>query len=64
MAKEYLSSQGVEFDAKDVTADPTLLQEMLELTGGLRGVPVLVIGSDVMRGFNREKVAGLLGLKS
>jgi hypothetical protein len=37
---------------------------MLELTGGLRGVPVLVIGSEVIRGFNREKVAGLLGLES
>lgn len=62
-AKEYLSSHGVEFDAKDVVANPEHLQEMMEVTHGLRGVPVIVIGSEVVRGFNREKVAALLGLK-
>lgn len=62
MAKDYLSSKGVEFDAKDVTSDPNLLQEMLEVTGGLRGVPVIVIGDQVIRGFDKEKVSGLLGL--
>jgi glutaredoxin 3 len=62
MAKEYLSSHGVEFDAKDVATNPAHLQEMMAVTGGARGVPVLVVGSEVVRGFNREKVAGLLGL--
>lgn len=64
MAKEFLSSQGVEFDAKDVTTNPEHLQEMLEVTGGLRGVPVIVIDSDVVRGFNRERVVELLGLSA
>jgi glutaredoxin 3 len=62
MAKEYLSSHGVEFDAKDVTANPANLQELMEVTGGMRGVPVIVIGGDVVRGFNKAKVAALLGL--
>lgn len=62
MAKAYLSSHGVEFDAKDVTADPANLQELMEVTGGMRGVPVIVIGNEVVRGFNKEKVASLLGL--
>lgn len=44
--------------------DPENLQEMMEVTGGLRGVPVIVIGSEVIRGFNKEKVAGLLGLEA
>lgn len=34
----------------------------MEVTGGLRGVPVIVIGGEVVRGFNRDKVAGLLGI--
>jgi hypothetical protein len=45
-----------------VTSNPAYLQELLEVTGGLRGVPVLVIGSEVIRGFNQERVGGLLGL--
>lgn len=61
-AKEYLSSNGIQFEAKDVASDPNQLQEMLEVTGGLRGVPVIVIGSEVTRGFNRPRVAALLGL--
>jgi hypothetical protein len=35
---------------------------MMEVTRGLRGVPVIVIGNQVVRGFNRERVATLLGL--
>lgn len=62
MAKEFLSSHSVEFDAKDVASNPDNLQEMLEHTGGLRGVPVLIIGEYVIRGFNREKVSAILGL--
>lgn len=62
MAKEFLSSHGVEFDAKDVVGNSDNLEEMLTLTQGLRGVPVLVIGPHIVRGFNREKVAALLGL--
>lgn len=62
-AKEYLSQHGIEFDAKDVVSHPENLQEMMEVTGGLRGVPVIVIGSEVMRGFNQQKVAALLGIK-
>lgn len=62
--KEYLHQNGVEFDAKDVTEDPENLQEMLEKTGGLRGVPVITIDSDVIRGFNQELLKARLGLKA
>lgn len=34
----------------------------MEVTNGLRGVPVIVVGSEVVRGFDREKIAALLGL--
>lgn len=62
MAKEFLATQGIEFDAKDVAQNPAHLQEMLEVTGGLRGVPVIVIGDDVIRGFHRERVSAALGI--
>lgn len=61
MAKDYLSSQGVEFDAKDVVNSPENLQEMMAVTGGLRGVPVIVVGTEVVRGFDREKLSSLIG---
>jgi glutaredoxin len=62
--KEYLRQNGVEFDAKDVTEDPENLQEMLTKTGGLRGVPVIVVESDVIRGFNRDLLKARLHLES
>lgn len=62
--KEYLHQNGVEFDAKDVVESPENLQEMLEKTGGLRGVPVIVVENDVIRGFNREILKARLGLES
>jgi glutaredoxin len=62
--KEYLSQNGVEFDAKDVATNPVHLQEMLTKTGGLRGVPVIVVEKDVIRGFNRDLLKARLGLES
>ncbi len=37
----------------DVLADPLLLEEMLQLTGGVRRVPVIVRGAEVEIGFKR-----------
>jgi hypothetical protein len=34
---------------------------MIQLTGQL-GVPVIVIGGDIMVGFSREKIAAKLGI--
>jgi glutaredoxin len=62
--KEYLHQNGVEFDAKDVATNPEHLQEMLIKTGGLRGVPVIVVENDVIRGFNRDLLKARLGLES
>lgn len=62
MAKEFLSLHGIQFDYKDITADPEALAEMLGYTGGRRGVPVIVIGDEVLRGFDRGRISELLGL--
>lgn len=45
-----------------MVTNPEYMQEMMEVTHGLRGVPVIIIGSEVVRGFNREKIATLLGV--
>jgi len=60
--KEFLSSAGVEFDAKDVTTKPEYVQELMEVSNGRRGVPTLVIGDQVVIGFNKERISELLKL--
>lgn len=60
-AKEYFAEKGVEYDNYDVSTDLEKRQEMIEMTGQM-GVPVIKIGDDVVVGFDREKVASLLGL--
>lgn len=61
MAKEFLSSQGIEFESIDVAADPKAMEEMVEKTGSM-GTPVIIIGDEIVRGWDRGKVSRLLGL--
>ena len=62
MAKEFFTEKGVEFTAYDVASDATKRQEMIQMTGQL-GVPVIVIGDDVMVGFDRGRLAQKLGIQ-
>ena len=61
MAKEFFAEKNVKYTAYDVASDAEKRTEMIKLTGQL-GVPVLMIGDDIMVGFDREKVAGKLGI--
>lgn len=61
MAKEFFAEKGVTYTAYDVASDAEKRTEMIKLTGQL-GVPVIIIGDDIMVGFDREKVAGKLGI--
>jgi glutaredoxin len=56
MAKEFLSQKGVEFTTFDVTKDKAALEEMRKISGGALRVPVISVCSDVMVGFDRERV--------
>lgn len=38
------------------------MQEMLELSGGQMGTPVLHVGEQVIRGWDRDRLAQALGL--
>lgn len=61
MAKEFFAEKGIEYTAYDVASDAQKREEMIKMTGQL-GVPVIVIGGDIMVGFDRERVAGKLGI--
>jgi glutaredoxin 3 len=61
VAKEFLSSKGVPFEAVDVSASPEVLQAFVEKTGS-RATPVIEIGDELVRGWDRGKVERLLKL--
>lgn len=61
MAKEFFEEKGVQYTDYDVAADAAKRQEMIGLTGQL-GVPVIVVGDEVLVGFDREKLADKLGI--
>jgi len=54
-AKEYLVEKGVQFMDYNVAEDRAKLQEMMQLTGQ-RGVPVIVVGEEVIVGFNENRL--------
>ena len=61
MAKEFFKEQGVSYEEFNVANDPNKRAEMVEMTGQM-GVPVIRIENDVIIGFNKPKVAELLGI--
>jgi len=62
MAKEFFNEKGVKYQEFDVAADPEKRSHMIDLTGQL-GVPVIEIEDAIVIGFNRPKVAELLGIE-
>jgi glutaredoxin 3 len=63
MAKEFFAEKGIEYTGYDVSTDAAKREEMIQMTGQL-GVPVIVIGDEMMVGFDRAKVAAKLGLEA
>ena len=60
-AKEFFAEKNVAFTNYDVATDAEKRAEMIQMTGQL-GVPVIVIDGEAMVGFNRDIVAGKLGI--
>lgn len=54
-AKEYLKEKGIQFTDFNMAEDREKLQEMVQLTGQ-RGVPVIIIGDEVIVGFSQAKI--------
>ena len=61
LAKEYFDQNKVKYEVFDVASDMERTREMMEKSGQL-GVPVIVIDKDVIVGFDRPKLAQLLGI--
>ncbi len=57
-AKAFLQSRNVPFEYKDVQADPVALQELLALDS--RSTPTLVVGEEVMIGFDPDRLTRML----
>ena len=60
--KEFLSQKGIEFEERDVSKDEAALEELQKR--GLMTTPVTVIDDEPVVGFDRAKLAKLLGLDS
>jgi glutaredoxin-like YruB-family protein len=59
--KEYLKQHNVVFENIDVSFDQKGLQEMIDASGQM-GVPVVKIDSDIIIGFDQERIDEKLGL--
>ncbi len=63
MTKEFFAEHDVQYVNYDVSKDLEKRQEMFEITEQM-GVPVIVIGEDVVIGFDEEKLSELLGIEA
>jgi glutaredoxin 3 len=61
-AKDYLRSHNFSFEEIDVTTDPLLAEELIKKSGQM-GVPVIEIDGEIIKGFDREEIDRILGIK-
>ena len=61
MAKDYFQANGIKYEEYDVAASMEKRKEMMEKSGQL-GVPVIIIDDQVVVGYDKSKLAQLLGL--
>jgi glutaredoxin-like YruB-family protein len=61
--KQYLDQKGIAYTAKDIEADESAYNELMEKLGGVdkfQGVPVTDIDGELVTGFDRPKIDALL----
>ncbi len=61
MAKDFFKEKNVEFEDFDVAGDQEKRKEMITKSGQM-GVPVIIIGDQLIVGFNKPKIVELLGI--
>ena len=59
MVKAYLSERGIEFNERDVSADSAATEDLV-VKYQSRSTPTLVIGEEVMIGFDPDRLNQLL----
>ncbi len=64
--KEFLKGKNIAFEERLVDQDDKAREEMLTVSAGFQGVPFTVIKKDgeteTVVGFDKDKIAGILGL--
>lgn len=60
--KAFLTEKGFQYDDINVAEDEKARDEMIQRSGQM-GVPVIDIDGEIVVGFDREKIVGLLGIK-
>lgn len=59
--KEFFKEHNIAYTEHDVSTDTEKAHEMIEKSGQM-GVPVIFINEDIVIGFDRPKLAELLGI--
>jgi glutaredoxin 3 len=59
-ARAYFDRIGQEYVDKDVESDDDARDELMSLTHGNRGVPVIVVGDDMIQGWSQTRVEQML----
>lgn len=62
MAKDFFTSKGIVYEDFDVSFNMEKRKEMMEKSGQM-GVPVITIDDKLIVGFNKPKIAEMLGIK-
>jgi len=60
--KEFFKEHDIKYEEIDVAGNPEKAQEMVEKSGQM-GVPVVDIESEIVVGFNKQKLSELLEIK-
>ena len=61
MAKEFFKEKNIAYTEHDVASDIEQRKIMVEKSGQM-GVPVIIIGDDLVVGFNKPLISKLLGI--
>lgn len=61
MAKEFFRENNVQYEEKNVAEDAAARDLMVQKSGQL-GVPVIDIGGEIVVGFDKPRLAELLGV--
>ena len=61
-AEEFFQEHNVQYEEKDVAQDEQAREDMIQKSGQL-GVPVIDVNGEIVIGFDRAKLAELLGIQ-
>lgn len=60
--KEFLTAKGVPFTDRNIVEDEKAAEELEQRVAGATTVPVVIVGDEVIMGFDRTKLQKALGL--